>query len=367
MGDTINANFVPPKYSEDFSGFIDAVWDRHGKLINKLGERRVEHIKKTYLNHDPHRLGGRAVGLPGQSGSNNSGEKKNHIIKDYLKTITRFVPNDERKNIVFAIAACGLDLYLEDDLETTFVSKPRRLKNDYDFLRHIGIQARADSGQLMMEAQYMVCTDTFDRTNVLDAREVIGNPRATCTVHPPTASLVFSEVDGIRKLQRQAASSASFFQQSFDPVGSEGSSTIDQCMNVLNSYDLQQKKQLMRVLIASVMTNVPGRKDGESWEQFIHRRLQRNPLAATTTRTVSRLKKKKNNIRKNKKPSKKELAARAKKDAEKFGDPGKTLEYSLSINVLDLNYAYILIYIVRPRRRSARQRNRWGVWLYGRG
>ena len=123
MGDTINANFVPPKYSEDFSGFIDAVWDRHGKLINKLGERRVEHIKKTYLNHDPHRLGGRAVGLPGQSGSNNSGEKKNHIIKDYLKTITRFVPNDERKNIVFAIAACGLDLYLEDDLETTFVSK----------------------------------------------------------------------------------------------------------------------------------------------------------------------------------------------------------------------------------------------------
>lgn len=323
MADALKANFVPSKYSEDFSGFIDVLWERHGDLIGKLGESRVDHIKRTYLNSNPCHLGGRAVGLPGQSGSNNSGEKKNHTIKEFLKTITRFVSADERKNILFVMGACALDLYLEDDVATSFAIKPRPLKNDYLFLRLVDRQARQDRGDLIMDGQYMVCTKAQDRTDVLDNREVIGNPNASFCAHVPTASLLYTQLARIEKTRQSAASSASFFEQSLNPLDMEGPSTPEQCAKMLASYNLHQRKQLMAVLVASVMTNSPGRREGETWEHFIHRRLQRYPLSAITTRSISKLKKKKTNIRRNKPPSKKDLAARAKKDAEKFGAPGK--------------------------------------------
>lgn len=120
-------------------------------------------------------------------------------------------------------------------------------------------------------------------------------------------------------------SSASFFEQNTSPLEVEGPSTPTQCVSVLNSYGLQQKKLLMEILVASVMANEPGRKVGETWEHFIHRRLQRFPSSAVTTRSISRVKKKKKDIRRKKPPTKRELAARAKKDAEKYGDPGKAV------------------------------------------
>jgi len=357
----LKANFISPKYPEDFSGFIDAVWERHGQLIGKLGETRVEHIKKTYLNHDPCHLGGRAAGLPGQSGSNNSGEKKNHTIKDYLKTITRFVSGDERKNVLFAMGACALDLHLEDDAATSFAFKPSRLLRDYDFLRFIDNQARNDAGQLLMEVQYMACTNQYNRTEVLDTRQVIGNQNATFTAHIPTASNIYTQVARIEKSRQSAVSSASFFEQNRNPLEAEGPSTHTQCMEVLSSYSLQQKKLLMKVLDTSVMENKPGRKEGEMWEQFIHRRLQRFPLLATSTRSVARLKKKKQNIRRKKAPGKKELAARAKRDADKFGDLGKAVLDFMCVCQNDLILGIILI---RPGRWSNSHR-RWEVWVFG--
>lgn len=345
MADTLKANFVSSKYKEDFTGFIDAIWERHGELIGKLEESKVEHVRRTYLNHNPLRLGGRAVGLPGQSGSNNAGEKKNHTIKEFQKTITRFVSTDESKNIVFAMAACALDLHLEDHLETSFVFRPQRLMNDYRFLRLLDQQARASSGQLMMDAQYMVCTDRIDRTNVLDTRAVIGDSTATFTAHIPTASHVLTEVAKMHKSQMRSQSSASFFQMSYDPIEFDGPLTVERCMTILHSYDLQRRKVLMGTLIASVMANCPGRKVGETLEHFIHRRLQRNPIVATTSRTVSRLKKKKGTVRTTKKPSKKELAARAKRDAEKYGAPGKIAQLDWQIGCLVTNFQFFS----RPR------------------
>lgn len=190
----MKANFVCPKYSEDFSGFIDAVWERHGDLIGKLGETRVQHIKKTYLNHDPRHLGGRAAGLPGQSGSNNSGEKKNNTIKDYLKTITRFVSGDERKNVMFVMGACALDLYLEDDVATSFACKPVPQLDDYNLLRHTDNHARHNTGHLLMDFQYMVCTDQYDRRDFKDTRSVVGNSNATfiCSPHPHSVFCLYS-------------------------------------------------------------------------------------------------------------------------------------------------------------------------------
>ena len=61
---------------------MDAIWEKHGDLIATGGDRE-DNIRKTYLNENPRRLGERAVGIEGQSCSNNFEEKKNHLIKGY--------------------------------------------------------------------------------------------------------------------------------------------------------------------------------------------------------------------------------------------------------------------------------------------
>ena len=112
---------------------MDAIWEKHGDLIATRGDRE-KHIRKTYLNENPRCLGGRAVGIEGQSGSNNFGEKKNHLIKGYWKYLTKNIKASERNNPVFIMAACALDLRLENDLKSTFAVTPVREIHDYDLL-----------------------------------------------------------------------------------------------------------------------------------------------------------------------------------------------------------------------------------------
>jgi len=127
------ANFIPPKYREDFIGFIDLLWERHGHLLATGGDRE-KHIRTTYLNHDPCKLGGQAAGLPGQSGSNNSGEKKNNLVKDALKSITCYLKAGKKHNIIYVLGACAYDLRVEDDLHSVFTVTPARKIDDYNML-----------------------------------------------------------------------------------------------------------------------------------------------------------------------------------------------------------------------------------------
>jgi len=189
VSDVLVANFVPSKYPEDFSGFIETIWERHGSLI-ATGGNREKHIRNTYLHKDPRRLGGRAVGLPGQSGSNNHGEKKNRDVKGYLHFLTKNIKVSERNNPVFIMAACALDLRLTNDLEDTFATKPVREKTDYDLLRHINHQEVNGFKTVCLDLQYMVCTDSRDPTNKihLNNRAVIVNPTASFTANLPIVS-----------------------------------------------------------------------------------------------------------------------------------------------------------------------------------
>ena len=111
--------------------FIEAIWEKHGPQI-ATGGPREKHIRDTYLNKNPLRLGGQAVGLPGQSGSNNYGEKKNDTIKGLFRFVTKNIRVEERTKPLFIIAACALELRLENDLESIFAVKPAHEFNDYN-------------------------------------------------------------------------------------------------------------------------------------------------------------------------------------------------------------------------------------------
>ena len=198
--DALVANFVPSDHPEDFTGFMKAFWDKHGELIATGGDRE-NHIRSTYLHEDPRRLGGRAVGLPGQSGSNNHGERKNLSIKDSWKVITNNIRLSERENPIFILAACAIDLRLTNDLEASFLVKPVRDTADYDLLRHTNHQAVNGFNTNCLDLHYMVCTDSSDPNNKkhLNHSECVGNPAASFTANLPTASQVYSTVRNVEK------------------------------------------------------------------------------------------------------------------------------------------------------------------------
>ena len=105
------ANFIPPKDREDFEGYIDLMWDRHdGRLGTNVMHR--EHVQKTYLNKNPCRLGGRAAGIPGQSGRNNAGESRFGRIKAHWSHITKHLGDSAKGCVVFILAAVAMDLML---------------------------------------------------------------------------------------------------------------------------------------------------------------------------------------------------------------------------------------------------------------
>ena len=215
VSNVLVANFVPSRHPEDFEAFIEAIWEKHGPLI-ATGGPREKHIRDTYLNKNPLRLGGRAVGLPGQSGSNNYGEKKNDTIKGLFRFVTKNIRVEERNNPLFIVAACALELRLENDLESTFAVKPAREVNDYDLLRHVNHQAVNKFKSLCLDLQYLVCTDSrepFKKIH-LDTRNVIGNQNASFTANIPTASRVYSSVRELEKSGPDTAGKVNFFHSS---------------------------------------------------------------------------------------------------------------------------------------------------------
>ena len=225
VSDALVANFVPSKNPQDFVGFMEAIWEKHSDLIATGGDRE-DYIRNTYLNENPRQLGGRAVGRKGQSGSNNFGEKKNHLIESYWKYLTKNIKASQGDNPAFMIVACALDLRLGNDLKSTFAVIPVCETHDYDLLRHINSQAINGFNTLCLDLQYMVVTNSTDPTKKkqLDSCEVIGNPNASFTVKIPTASQVYSTLRQVEKT-RPDTSVTSFFEQSAHPVQVGGVAT----------------------------------------------------------------------------------------------------------------------------------------------
>ena len=89
------ANYIPSKNKLDFEGFASKMWDQHGEVLGS-NEDHLSHLHSTYLSKDPCGLGGRAVGIPGQTGSNNGGEKRGELIKEHWRRIVRLLDKELR-------------------------------------------------------------------------------------------------------------------------------------------------------------------------------------------------------------------------------------------------------------------------------
>jgi len=48
--------------------------------------------------------------VPGQSGSNNGGEKRGGLTKAQWRGITRWIPKEEKSNPLYVMCACALDI-----------------------------------------------------------------------------------------------------------------------------------------------------------------------------------------------------------------------------------------------------------------
>ena len=294
------------------------MWEKHGDLI-ATGGKREEHLRKEYLSHDPCCLGGRAVGLPGQSGSNNSGEKRNHLIKGYLKHITNNLISEEKANIIYVVAACAMDLMAQHPIKK-FAVKPIVELGDYNMLRAMYNEALKNSGKLILDTQYAVATAMNDRSYLMNLSEIIGDSDRSFTLHIPTSSTVYTHVLQEEKICNPTSSVASIYELSDTGcLGDRSTNTPKHALTLLDGYDESRKINLYKRLILDCVANNPGRKENESFLSYIHRRCQRNPETITTNRTKQRLLtlKKKRSLHKKKKPTSIEIERRARADNEK--------------------------------------------------
>lgn len=298
VGDVHYGNYIPPKYHEDYVAFNDLLWHRHDdklhlrnstKKSDEEKKKHVNHLKKTYLSPDPCCSGGRAVGIEGQSGSNQGGEKRGGQIKAYHKRITGRLSREAKKSVIFIVAAVAMDLELDSNL-SKFRTKPERSKEDYNHSRKISQYNLDESNSnLMCDVQHMICTKLGDHKEVIDTRDVIGDEKKSFTVNIPTGSLVYSMVSAMES-ENNNNSSKSFLEQPIPE--SEVADTPYKCSKILDKMSKEGSKSLMLRLRRNLFENTPGRKDGEDLFRFVQRRAQRNPSSGSTVRTAARIKQK---------------------------------------------------------------------------
>jgi len=120
--------------------------------------------------------------------------------------------------------------------------------------------------------------------------EVIGNENVSCSFQLPTATRVLSS---LRQMEVSTINSADSWLE--NPVVDVTSSTdtYQKCRRIMNNNISKEKKTRLKMdLLNNLITNVPGKKEDESFRSFVRRRLQRNPSDKTTTRTITRVKNK---------------------------------------------------------------------------
>ena len=300
VGDTMLANYIPPKYESDFKSYIDLMRERHDDRLStkhENNEAHKRHVYNSYLSHDPKRLGGRAVGIPGQGGSNNGGEARGGEIKNSWRSITKKCNKEAKKSPLFIVAAVAMDLMMlpnltqdeyKPDKTNQFAFKPPKSEHDYDFLRRINkfnIESNPD-GNLPSNAQYMMATNYGKHAEVIDFCKVIGNGSCSCTFQLPSCSRVLTSLRAMEQTEDNSADS--WLENPVVDVHATLNS-YQKCRNFLNQkMTKEKKKQLHNDLWHNLVTNTPGKKDGESFRSFVRRRLQRNPSDKTTNRTITR-------------------------------------------------------------------------------
>ena len=173
----IKFNYLPnAKHHEEAMELFLAEFDEH---IN-------EHVRNEYLDpQNPMKLGGRAAGaFQGQVGSNNGGEKRCDVWQNKLKSITKDVKGEGRKNCLYMIEAIAIDTYAsfasDGGVKKKCTMKPVYHDDDLGIIRDL---SKWVGGPLSSDIVYFICLG--HNNEVLHTKNVIGDPNASFDVWIP--------------------------------------------------------------------------------------------------------------------------------------------------------------------------------------
>ena len=155
-------------------------------FLGEFAEHINEHVKKEYLDpKNPKKLGGRAAGaFQGQVGSNNGGEKRCDVWQKKLKSITKNIKGEERKNSLYMIEAIAINTFSSfvsnGGVKNKCTMNPVQSKGDVGIVRDLSTWV---GGTMSSDILYFICLDEQNR--ILDAKDVIGVKNASFTVWVP--------------------------------------------------------------------------------------------------------------------------------------------------------------------------------------
>jgi len=256
--------------------------------------------------------------VPGQSGSNNGGEKRGGLTKAQWKGITRWIPKEEKSNPLYVMCACALDISHSAPL-SEFATNPKEEREDFDMLRLVSKFDIDSPGNICLDILYMICTDPEDNTQVYDTSRLIGRDDQSFVAHFPTATNVYSHMSQISQASSVEANAISFYETIntySDPLNQVD--TVEKCHKRIGRMDKNEIIELKRMLHSNLRDNLPQIKTNETFDQYMNRRAQRNPArGATPARTLARMKRQSKLISRKKREEKKNVS----KYGTKSGDP----------------------------------------------
>lgn len=289
--------------TEDLGHATELLKDKYPNAFN-------EHMVKQYFGCPTEigpSLGGRCMGLPGQVGSNQGGERRGGIVKEHHARIVRWCPREERSNMIHLMTAVAVDI------QTTLPAKdfawqPVRDATDYGLARIISDH---DKGNLVPEALYMICKDSAG--DIIRPSDVLGHENECFKIYMPTSSRLYTTINQIWEGRNSMASSIPYYQQMESNTHLQSSKSMKGCNIILGHMTDEDKKMLKTSLINNLSRNTSKIHDTEDLSSYLYRRAHRNPFSKQHKSIIKQKKRLGKNTRQ-KKNKKDEML-----DVEKWG------------------------------------------------
>ena len=274
MSAVIMFNYIP--FGEE------GVYEQAMKLfLAEYGEFANEHVRKFYLDpYDPCKLGGRAVGSQGQTGSNQGGEKRGGIIKTKFKDLTKNYATEEKKNFVHLFEAIALDCEFsfgdKKQVAETFATEPKVHEKDYSIIRKL---SKWTGGLMSADISYAIIIREDDKS-VTPARQVIGVKGSSFTVWIPQ-SILLTTLKAIKMEEDVLHNLESFTVQNMRTESGgdidKNSTNVMEWLGVLKNLSNGEQQQLKQALACALQCHTIEPKQGEGVWQYLQRWGQRRP------------------------------------------------------------------------------------------
>jgi hypothetical protein len=283
---------VPPKVMTKMMSLIimfnyipdDDVFEEAMKLFCKeFADHINNHVKENYLSPtDPKKLGGRAAGEQGQPGSNQGGERAGRDWKKTWKTIAKEHKKDKH-NFIHLIEAVAHACFVTKKGETgtkkvVFAKEPPLTDKDYEEIADLATwNYKATS--ICVDWLYFICLD--GKGEVVRAKDVIGNSRASFTVWIPT-SILYTVLKRLKKSDNVLKNTQPMTVKRHGVVGLPmdfdfESNDANDWHPILVSLNDRERVQLKKDLIQALKDHTVTPKPEENTWLYLQRLAQRRP------------------------------------------------------------------------------------------